>query len=109
MVGNVQEWVADWIQGPGINASTVSNLFTPALYLLTTKEYGTDAVNGINEAFHLEGPQSSEPINGTADALPAGIARGGIWTARSGAGVFALEATHTPSSLDNATGFRCAR
>lgn len=109
MVGNVQEWVADWIQGPGINASTVSNLFTPALYLYSTKEYGIDVINGINEAFHLEAPQSGELIQSAPDGMPAGIARGGIWTGRDGAGVFALEATHTPSSRDNATGFRCAR
>ncbi|WP_127996307.1 formylglycine-generating enzyme family protein [Piscinibacter defluvii] len=109
MVGNLQEWVADWIQGPGINPSTVSNLFAPALYLLSTKEYGTDAINGINEAFHLDAPQSAEPIQSAPDAMPAGIARGGSWTGRTGAGAFALEATHTPSSRDNATGFRCAR
>ena len=109
MVGNVKEWVADWIQGPGINPSTVSNLFTPGLYLDSTKDHGIDAISGVNEAFHLEAPQSSQPIVSTPDAMPAAIARGGYWTNSSSAGVFALDASHTPSSLDNATGFRCAR
>jgi hypothetical protein len=45
----------------------------------------------------------------SVDGLPAGIIRGGIWTSSTGAGVFSMFAAHTPSSLDNGTGFRCAR
>jgi len=109
MVGNVKEWVADWIQGPGTNASTVTGAFTPLVQNISSNEYGNDYIGGINEAFHLAAPQSSEGIDATPDAMPAAIARGGIWTGGTGAGPFALDASHSPSSLDNATGFRCAR
>jgi formylglycine-generating enzyme required for sulfatase activity len=110
MVGNVQEWVADWIQGPGISPGGVINAWIPAAYYVATPTYGNDSISGINEAFHLEAPQTGGPGDDYAiDGLPAGIARGGIWTSGEGGGVFALAAEHTPSSLDNATGFRCAR
>lgn len=109
MVGNLREWVADWIQGPGINASTVTGVFAPLAQTYSTPDYGGDGLNGINEAFHQEAPQSSEPNKSTPDAMLSGIARGGLWNNGPGAGVFNMEATHTPSSLDNGTGFRCAR
>jgi formylglycine-generating enzyme required for sulfatase activity len=110
MVGNVQEWVADWIQGPGNNGSTVSGAFTPLAMSIATPAYGGDWIGGINEAFHLEAPQTGpNSADATPDAMPAGIVRGGMWSSGTQAGVFFLEASHTPTSLDNATGFRCAR
>ena len=109
MVGNVQEWVADWIQGPGISPGAVINAWIPGAYTVSTLPYGEDSISGINEAFHLEAPQTGANNEADIDGLPAGIARGGIWTSSTGAGVFAVAAEHAPSSLDNATGFRCAR
>jgi formylglycine-generating enzyme required for sulfatase activity len=109
MVGNVAEWVADWIQGPGISEGAVINAWVPTAYTLTSAPYGNDSIAGINDAFHLEAPQDGTPIVSTPDGLPAALIRGGIWTGGEGDGVYALYAEHTPSSLDNATGFRCAR
>ena len=112
MVGNVKEWVADWIQGPGRSpgSSGVTNHWNPGENAEATPAYGKDSIVGLNEAFHGEWPQITGVGDETAsDGLPAGIARGGIWTSREGGGVFALFAEHTPSSLNNATGFRCAR
>jgi formylglycine-generating enzyme required for sulfatase activity len=42
MVGNVNEWVADWIQGPGNNGSTVSGVFNPLALSISTPTYGND-------------------------------------------------------------------
>lgn len=109
MVGNVQEWVADWIQGPGRSPGAVINAWIPGAYTVSTPVYGDDSITGINEAFHLEAPQDGTPIQADIDGLPSGIARGGMWTSGPGGGVFMIAAEHTPSSLDNATGFRCAR
>lgn len=110
MVGNVQEWVSDWIQGPGINASTVINAWIPSAFVNSTATYGNDSISGINEGFHLEAPQTGGVgDDATPDGLPSAIARGGIWTSGEGAGIFMMAAEHSPSSLDNATGFRCAR
>lgn len=112
MVGNVQEWVADWIQGPGTAASGgyyVTRDWNPDFVPQSTAEYGSDSIAGINGSVHLAAPQSSTPVNNAPDGLPSAIARGGYWGGGAGDGVFALYAEHTPSSLDNATGFRCGR
>jgi formylglycine-generating enzyme required for sulfatase activity len=112
MVGNVQEWVADWMQGPGTAASggySVTNDWTPDFKPQSDIEYGNDFTVGINGSVHLAAPQSSAPADNTPDGFPSAIMRGGSWSAAAGAGVFAVVAEHTPSSLDNATGFRCGR
>ncbi len=110
MVGNVQEWVADWIQGPGISPGGVISAWIPAAYNVSTPTYGEDVISGINEAFHLEAPQTGGVGDDYAvDGLPSALIRGGLWTSGPGGGIFWLIADHTPSSLDNATGFRCAR
>jgi formylglycine-generating enzyme required for sulfatase activity len=110
MVGNVQEWVADWLQGPGVSAGAVINFWHPGAYESTIPKYGSDSITGINEAFHLEAPQTGGVGDDYGiDGLPSALARGGHWGYREAAGVFTIAGTHTPSSLDNATGFRCAR
>ncbi len=110
MVGNVKEWVADWIQGPGSSSGRVVNDWIPGAFAVATPTYGKDSIMGINDAFHGESPQTGGVGDDTTvDGLPSAIARGGIWTSREGGGVFMLFAEHTPSSLNNATGFRCAR
>lgn len=111
MVGNVNEWVADWIQGPGISApgAPFPN-WNPDWLTITSATYGNDYVGAINEAVHLEAPQTGpNSANAAPDGMPSGIVRGGYWGGQDLDGVFFLSAGHTPTSLDNATGFRCAR
>lgn len=98
MVGNVSEWVADWIQGPdgdGVLGAWNPHARYPATN--TTATHGFDLVTGINEA------------NPAADAFPAALTRGGNWNEGNSAGVFALNATVAPSSASGFVGFRCAR
>ena len=111
MVGNVNEWVADWIQGPGISTSGAPfPNWNPDWLTTASATYGNDYMGAINEAVHLEAPQTGpNSANGAPDGMPSGIVRGGYWSGGEADGVFFLGADHTPSSLDNATGFRCAR
>jgi formylglycine-generating enzyme required for sulfatase activity len=88
MVGNVWEWVADWIQdntdSDGGDTSTAT--------------YGSDTVFGIDEAF----PEG--------DRFPAALIRGGSFVNGALAGVFALDASNGPSRADGShIGFRCGR
>ncbi|MFY9271269.1 MAG: SUMF1/EgtB/PvdO family nonheme iron enzyme [Candidatus Manganitrophaceae bacterium] len=87
MVGNLWEWVADWMQdNSDSDGGDVS-----------TAAFGSDGIFGIDEAF----PQG--------DRFPAVLRRGGDWGLGTNAGVFALDASLGPSySLLN-IGFRCAR
>ncbi len=87
MVGNLTEWVADWIQDNG-DFDTTST---------TSALYGIDLMGGIDEA-------SPE-----ADGFPAALNRGGAFLSGSFAGVFALSAITSPSGSGDVLGFRCAR
>jgi len=113
MVGNVNEWVADWLHGPGTAASgghSVTGDWSPIFNSHSSADYGNDFIGSINDAVHLEAPQTGpNSVNNDPDAMPAAIYRGGYWGGGEGDGVFFLFADHTPSSLDNATGSRCAR
>ncbi|HEY5594267.1 MAG TPA: SUMF1/EgtB/PvdO family nonheme iron enzyme [Nitrospiria bacterium] len=95
MVGNVWEWVADWIQGP--DGDGVSGTWNPNAASTSSATYGSDGIYGINEA-----PPS-------ADRFPATLIRGGYWGAGTTAGVFTLSAIVGPSFSGNDLGFRCAR
>jgi formylglycine-generating enzyme required for sulfatase activity len=81
MVGNVQEWVADW----GDVATTCTTW--PAAY-------GTD--------YSCAGGDGS--VN-----LPGAIVRGGFDNFGTNAGVFAINGAVSPSLSNNHVGFRCAR
>ncbi len=93
MVGNVNEWVADWIQGnsndTALNNSTASSAF------------GDDAMVNVNA-----------PDTATS-AFPAAIYRGGragaSGNAGTGPGVFAFYANSSPAGFDDQLGFRCAQ
>ncbi len=87
MVGNLWEWVADWIQD---NSDSYSGS-------TSTATYGSDGIFGIDEAF----PEG--------DYFPAALFRGGYWFGGSLAGVFALVAADGPSFSYSFIGFRCAR
>lgn len=109
MVGNVNEWVADWIQGPGVNDHAVLNVWGPNSSTQANSMYGNDSIGGINAAYYDRSPQTGEPSPVGMNPLPAGIGRGGQWLEGDGAGVFALYANHNPASMNNARGFRCAK
>jgi formylglycine-generating enzyme required for sulfatase activity len=83
MVGNVDEWVADW--GPQADDCTT----WPALY-------------GADQSC-VGGPGS------TFTNLPGVMRRGGRWNGGTTAGVFAVNGGNTPSDGRADTGFRCAR
>jgi len=88
MVGNVAEWVADWMQdNDDINGNT----------FYSTPTYGSDGGHGIDEAT----PE--------IDRFPAALVRGGTWLDGTLTGVFSLNAFHGPSQSLSYIGFRCAR
>lgn len=107
MVGNVNEWVADWIQGPGANVGAIVPTWSPNSFVYALPAYGNDHIGAINDAFN------DAPLTGSAPAkenpMPAAIYRGGFWLGGDGDGVFTLYAGLTPASLNNALGFRCAK
>jgi hypothetical protein len=85
MVGNVDEWTQDWLQGNG-----------PAGATNNTATYGTDMVSGVNDAFPPE-------------AFPPALTRGGFFGAGANAGVYSLGAEVGPDQNFPNLGFRCAR
>ena len=80
MVGNLYEWVADWVP--------VSTDCVPALF-------GTGDDNCLAGAFTAIGPGT--PI------------RGGAYNSGTGAGVFAVNGINTPAGASRNVGFRAAR
>lgn len=93
MVGNVWEWVADWIQGPNGNGVGVWN---PHAISTSGTIYGSDEIAGINEAVPY------------FDGFPAALIRGGH-SSGTYAGVFALSAEFGPTNSTFFIGFRCGR
>ena len=94
MVGNVSEWVADWIQGntdpwsPAVSPNNRSSL-----------TYGQDRMTGINPA----------EFQGGGARLPAALIRGGDFRGTTGSGVFSVLALDAPSFSFDGVGFRCGR
>lgn len=91
MVGNVWEWVGDWMQG---NTAP----WAPSSGDAGTG-YGSDWMNGTNPAAN----------QGDGQNLPAALIRGGYYVSGANAGVFALFAADAPSHSGIGIGFRCAR
>ncbi|MCI0601896.1 formylglycine-generating enzyme family protein [bacterium] len=89
MVGNVAEWVEDWIQ----DNEDIDDPNNSSIAL-----YGLDTIFGIDEA-------TPEPHK-----FPAAILRGGhfLGAGPKQDGVFWLDANSTPSETSIAFGFRCA-
>jgi len=93
MVGNVWEWVGDWMQGN-------TNPWAPSIGGAAGTGYGSDLMHGTNPAVY----QGAGSTN-----LPAALFRGGSFNDNASVGVFALNASHAPSDSDYSIGFRCAR
>lgn len=87
MVGNVWEWVENWIQN---NQDIDNQSFTPPAF-------GGDTVAEIDEAFDR------------SFGFPAALLRGGDFSQANSSGVFALLATDGPASASRFFGFRCGR
>lgn len=92
MVGNVDEWVADWMQG-GFGA------WAPSVVGTTGPAFGNDDMIGTNPASFQQSGMN----------FPAAVLRGGRFNHGSRAGVFALRAANAPSDFFFEHGFRCAR
>jgi formylglycine-generating enzyme required for sulfatase activity len=89
MVGNVDEWVADWADRADVGCTD-----------WTTQ---TGIAGGDLSCFGGDGSSAG-------DNIPGALVRGGDWHYGTGAGVFAVFANHTPSaSYITDIGFRCAR
>ncbi|HEX9879429.1 MAG TPA: SUMF1/EgtB/PvdO family nonheme iron enzyme, partial [Candidatus Binatia bacterium] len=87
MVGNLDEWVADWFQDNSrIDSGSMS-----------TEEFGFDGIFGVDEAF----PEHHR--------FPGAMLRGGHFNRDTQAGVFALNVSRGPSDRDAQFGFRCGR
>jgi formylglycine-generating enzyme required for sulfatase activity len=96
MVGNVGEWVADWIQGTYGN--DVPGSWNPdAITAPENPAYGGNTILGINEATPAR------------DAFPAALIRGGIYAGGPIHGIFSLQAMIGPTHPSDSVGFRCAR
>ncbi len=96
MVGNVHEWVADWIQGTDVDANGQSNNSGTG----AGTDYGDDVMAQTVPALN----QGTNATN-----MPAAIFRGGKFSAGTNAGAFAFSASRAPSISDTGIGFRCAR
>ncbi|HVO25276.1 MAG TPA: SUMF1/EgtB/PvdO family nonheme iron enzyme [Candidatus Margulisiibacteriota bacterium] len=86
MVGNVNEWVADWV---------------PLSTVLFLGWKGGFSPDGMGLA---DGPGAATTADG-----PGAITRGGSWLEGTYAGVFKIDAGFNPSDRFPFIGFRCAR
>jgi len=82
-IGNVHEWVADWVQGDGT-------------YAITYTSFNGDAVH-------------ASPSSGGTNNFPAAVYRGGAYAAGTAAGSFAFFSSSAPDQSFATVGFRCAK
>jgi len=92
MIGSLWEWVADWGTAAGDMSGAVG--------------WGEAGYNG--DAMWNIGGSAQNSITFFAGIVP-GISRGGSWGNGSLAGVFALNASDSPSYWHNDIGFRCGK
>jgi formylglycine-generating enzyme required for sulfatase activity len=91
MVGNVNEWVADW------GDRSVSCTSWPA------------SLGGDFSCVAGPGTTGNPGETSGTLSLPGAINRGGAWFDGTSAGIFAIDAGTNPSLRSSAIGFRCAR
>jgi hypothetical protein len=99
MVGNVHEWVADWIQGNKDNHETSNSSGAT-----NTALYGSDSAARVSPANQQPGGG-----DGASQNFPAAVSRGGDYAGLTESGVFTFNAAFAPSYADETFGFRCAR
>src|SRR5262249_27376808 len=88
MVGNVDEWVADWADRADVGCTDwTTQTGLPGSDLSC---FGGDGSGGLNQ-------------------IPAALLRGGDWNDGTFSGVFAVASLHFPSDGGGDIGFRCAR
>ncbi len=91
MIGNVEEWVADWVQGGtdtwNPNSGTAGDV------------YNGDALNGANPA----------SFQGNGQNFPAAVLRGGSVSHGTIAGAFYYVSIVAPSVSSDRIGFRCVK
>src|SRR5206468_10807346 len=95
MVGNVDEWVADW-----------SDLATNCTDW--TSQTGGAIAGGDYSCVGGPGTTGNAGETNSYYNLPGALVRGGDWQHGTGAGVFAVNASVIPSAPAQ-FGFRCAR
>lgn len=91
MVGNLHEWVAEWVQG--------SNSTWSPLGGTQPSSYGSDAAGGVNPAVNITG----SPV------MPSASFRGGAYVHGPGAGVFYIDWNWSPAGFHEHIGFRCTK
>jgi hypothetical protein len=97
MVGNVNEWTADWMAG---TATPPTGAEQNDDNRHNNEDYGLDAAISIQRAL--------QPFS-EGTKFPAAIYRGGGYGAHDSAGVFLINASWSPALAADAVGFRCAR
>ncbi len=86
MVGNVHEWVADWVQGDGAFSTDYN----------AGNDYNNDAIHAHNSS-------------NSSNSFPAAVYRGGANGAGTNAGIFAFFSSQAPDKAFGNIGFRCAK
>ena len=90
MVGNLAEWIDDWMAGAGQLGSTSNKQPWPA-------QYGKDGTSNIVSATWPDG----------AIGLPSAVVRDAPWGAGEVAGIFAYGVDSSPARVVEVFGFRC--
>jgi hypothetical protein len=97
MIGNLNEWTADWVAGPGTSGPTISpNVVWPGAL------YNGDATANVSGSVY--GPL---PNNDKISGLPSAVLRGYSYGDGTIAGIFAYVPDHSPASGNKYIGFRC--
>jgi formylglycine-generating enzyme required for sulfatase activity len=96
MIGNLNEWVADWMHGS-----------SGAVWNPSTGNAGASYGGGLGDAMVGTNPAD---LQGTGSSnFPGAIYRGGAFAGGVSAGVFSVVTNVAPSYSGNNIGFRCAR
>lgn len=102
MIGNLNEWTAEWFAGAGSGLSAPPIL--PAQINLGVQNWGDDyRGDGTSNVNGIVGVRSGV----TGVGIPAAAFRGGSWGSREQAGVFSINLSSAPSWASSDVGFRC--